>query len=270
MSVFLLAISGITFAYAPTKSEVCKSDVKGFCTYTTPREQVGNNLKNGRELAAEAQSFVVPGIEFLGISGNATLGDVLVQLYKYLLGLVGLSSLLMLIWGGFEYATATDKGVGDAKKKIGNALFGLALALIAYLGLVTINPDFIKKLDLNLHEITMGPAAKSTCIQGAYCTDPLGSTCLGAQVCASDGGYSDCVVDRSSPECQPKQGSTCTVRFTCPGETETRSENIRMGSPDVCNQLCTKANLENSGRVGRSCPGEAVNPNITSTACISI
>ena len=66
----------------------------------------------------------------------------------YLLGLslVGISALLMIVWGGIDYVVAGDSTsrVEAGRKKITNALWGVFIAGISYALLYTINPDLVK------------------------------------------------------------------------------------------------------------------------------
>jgi hypothetical protein len=66
----------------------------------------------------------------------------------YILGmvLVVIGAVFMLVIGGFQYLTSAGNtsALSAAKHTIEGALFGLALALIAYLILYVINPDLVK------------------------------------------------------------------------------------------------------------------------------
>lgn len=207
LAQFLLAHHPIL---AAVPNQQCKSDVKGFCAYSSPKKDISAENKRGLRLfAAEADSFVVPGIEFLNIPGNASLGDIFIKLYTYLLALVGISALLMFIWGGIAYTTATEGGVKEAKQKIGNAAFGLAIALLGYLGLITINPDLVGKLNLVLEPITSEVGLP---IEGAGCTVQGG--CEGIYQKRSDGKM---FCKTNDPDCAVNNTNVCTVKIACPG-----------------------------------------------------
>jgi hypothetical protein len=66
----------------------------------------------------------------------------------YILGmvLVVIGAVFMLVIGGFQYLTSAGNtsALSAAKHTIEGALFGLALALVAYLILYVINPDLVK------------------------------------------------------------------------------------------------------------------------------
>jgi hypothetical protein len=126
------------------KKNSCRSKAGGYCVIIAGVEK---NAEPKKILGFAAQ---VPGIEFLGIHENANIGDFLAALYIFMLGLVGIAALIMLVVGGVTYISAGDskERFEHAKKIMGNAIFGLFIALIAYLILSTINPDLVKKLEL--------------------------------------------------------------------------------------------------------------------------
>lgn len=96
----------------------------------------------------------VPGLEFLKIPKDAKPGEVISAIYVFGISLVGISALIMIVYGGILYMTARDSQdqVTRARKHIGNAIFGLVLALLSWLILFTINPDLVKTLNLDLPE----------------------------------------------------------------------------------------------------------------------
>jgi hypothetical protein len=65
--------------------------------------------------------------------------------YKVLLWLTIALAIVYIVIGGIQYMTAAAaSGKGDGKKKIGNALIGLVIALLSYLVLFSINPDLVE------------------------------------------------------------------------------------------------------------------------------
>lgn len=103
---------------------------------------------------------VVPGLEFLGGTPGDT-GGLIARLYVFGLSLVGVSALIMIVFGGVIYMTAGDSQsrVNQAKALIGNAIFGLVLALISFLILFTINPDLVTKGFPTPKAITPSPSS---------------------------------------------------------------------------------------------------------------
>ncbi len=69
----------------------------------------------------------------------------LTEFYLLGLSLVGISALLMMVWGGIYITIAGDNTglLGKGKQKIQNALWGILLAGISYALLYTINPDLV-------------------------------------------------------------------------------------------------------------------------------
>ena len=88
-----------------------------------------------------AYQYHIPGYDKSG-----GLESFIQALYKFALSVAGVLAMIVLIIGGIEYLTAggsVDKGK-KAKDRITNALFGLAIILLAYLILYTINPDLVR------------------------------------------------------------------------------------------------------------------------------
>lgn len=66
------------------------------------------------------------------------------SLFDFLIAVAVVLAVIMIIIGGFEYMTTDSwKGKSDGIGKIKDALWGLALALLAYLILWTINPCLV-------------------------------------------------------------------------------------------------------------------------------
>jgi len=62
-------------------------------------------------------------------------------------------AVIMIIWGGIQYmSTDAISGKSEAKNTIQNAIWGLLLAISAWLILNTINPDLVK-FNLNIEPI---------------------------------------------------------------------------------------------------------------------
>ncbi|HEX5430009.1 MAG TPA: hypothetical protein VFX17_02960 [Patescibacteria group bacterium] len=80
------------------------------------------------------------GILPTGIFGHqATIGGTILGIIQILLGIVGLISVAMIIYGGFRYTTAggNDEVTKSAKKTIINAIIGLVIVILSYV-IVTI------------------------------------------------------------------------------------------------------------------------------------
>lgn len=106
-------------------------------------------------------------------------GKYLNILIKLFLGIAGVLAVVMIVWGGVQYMTSElISSKEEGKKSITNAIFGLLLALGAYLILNTINPDLLNVCLNNLPkaEITISPDyMPQTPINGKYCTKTAGA-----------------------------------------------------------------------------------------------
>lgn len=95
---------------------------------------------------------IIPGsgVEFTAegfLRGRVNdLAQYLDTIYNFLISIVGVIAAAMIMVGGYQYLTAGgDAGrVAAAKKRIGNALIGLTLAMSSFLLLNTINPDLVR------------------------------------------------------------------------------------------------------------------------------
>ncbi len=71
------------------------------------------------------------------------------NLYVWMLGIVGLASLFALVWGGVLYIfSGAIESTAEAKKWMTNAFWGLLIAGASYLILRTINPELVKKFNI--------------------------------------------------------------------------------------------------------------------------
>jgi hypothetical protein len=83
-----------------------------------------------------------PGITTAGTSGN--LGTFLSQVFNWGIAVAVALALIMIIWGGIEYMTTDSwQNKENGMSRIKDALWGLGLALGAYLILYTINPCLV-------------------------------------------------------------------------------------------------------------------------------
>lgn len=204
MTKLFIIISAIITIFGLTEISLaaeCRSARGGYCVQT----------------AALAQA---QGLENI-ISGT-DVGDLVPGIYRFGLGLVGISALVALIVGGVMYMTAG--GSQDQTKRarvwLGNAVFGLVLALLSYLILNTINPDLVRRLDLRLTPIASPPALPTD-----EAGRPLGSP--GSSVTIGRPGQP---VDQNlANQCPTSSG--CVIRTTgagtvdcdCGGETRGQS-----------------------------------------------
>ncbi len=113
--ILAFSIPLLTFVHAQTG---CKSDNDGVC-------------------------LLEPGITGQEKVGN--LAQYLTDLFPKAIGFIGLLGILIIIWEGVKYAASGVPGVkGGSKERITQALWGLLLALAAYILLRQINPELVR------------------------------------------------------------------------------------------------------------------------------
>jgi hypothetical protein len=102
----------------------------------------------------------------------------------YVFGLAVVIAVVQLVIGGMEYALSeglTKKE--DAKGRIWAAIGGLMLALLSWLILNTINPDFVNPKALNIQALPNTPGAPAG--GTIFSSGAGGNTCTGGGGCVS-------------------------------------------------------------------------------------
>ena len=99
----------------------------------------------GACLAQGATGNATPNVGAGAPGGEERVYAALKNIYLIGLGLVGVSALFVIVWGGLEYMTAGESSqrVEKGKKRIWNGVYGIILAATSYAILYTINPDLI-------------------------------------------------------------------------------------------------------------------------------
>lgn len=123
--IFIILLTAFIFDAA--EAAICPNN--GYCYALTPND---NGTRNS-ELAAIFSPRDPPE-------------KIFAILFNFLLGFVGIGAMVMIVIEGIKYMTSAgdQSRIGEAKKGIWNAVWGLILALISYLLLQTINPDLLK------------------------------------------------------------------------------------------------------------------------------
>jgi hypothetical protein len=85
-------------------------------------------------------------VSFGGATKVADIGDLMVKLYDWSMGVAAAVAAVMMMVGGFMYLSSfgSAEGVKKGKKYITNALIGLIITATAYTILQTINPDLVR------------------------------------------------------------------------------------------------------------------------------
>lgn len=145
----------------------CRSETGGYC--------VG--------LAQVIRTY--PGLEFLRLPEGITIGGLLSRLYVFGVGLAALAAFVVFIIGGIIYLTAGDNEgrVTRAKSFMKNAVFGLALALVSWLILFTINRDLVRELSFTLpdlpEQLSVSQNSRDACIRGGFIWCGALNRCVG-------------------------------------------------------------------------------------------
>lgn len=83
---------------------------------------------------------------------GTTLGQYIVDIYKYAIGIVGILAAIVLMYGGVVWITAFGSGdrISEAQSWIKASLTGLVLALSSFMILNMVNPDLTSFKPINL------------------------------------------------------------------------------------------------------------------------
>ncbi|PIQ66529.1 MAG: hypothetical protein COV96_01015 [Candidatus Zambryskibacteria bacterium CG11_big_fil_rev_8_21_14_0_20_42_18] len=102
-------------------------------------------------LAQTDYTLLAPIDGYVGETTQAN--SYLASIFKLAIAVAGGLAVIMIIWGGIQYmSTDAISGKSEAKNTIQNAIWGLLLAISAWLILNTINPDLVK-FNLNIEPI---------------------------------------------------------------------------------------------------------------------
>lgn len=160
--------SGSVTHYYPCSSlgsqcKVIVSDVSQFTlpTPATKTEAAKKTLKFIPNITIPG-SITIGGKKYEFIAGqpvtidNMTIGMWISLFYTFFCGVVGILAAVNIIWGGYKYITSFGNAsrMSDAKDTIYSALFGIVLAVGAYIILYTINPNLVKFESLNIKSIS--------------------------------------------------------------------------------------------------------------------
>jgi hypothetical protein len=124
-------------------------------------------------LAAPGDYTPLEPIPVLG-GGTVSLSSYIPNLVKLIIQIAGVLAVVMIVLGGVQYlSTDAIGGKSEGKQKIENAIYGLLLAIGAYVILNTINPGTLQ-LQLIINPITGSstpPTATSTPGGGTWASD---------------------------------------------------------------------------------------------------
>lgn len=106
-------------------------------------------------LVATAQQTYTP-LQPITLPGNngalysTNIATYLQNIFSFGIAIAGGLAVIEIVWGGFEYMFSEAFNTKEiAKKRIQNAVYGLLIALCAYVILYTINPKLVQ-INFNL------------------------------------------------------------------------------------------------------------------------
>ena len=102
--------------------------------------------------------FPLAPLPFEGLNGGVTptLGDYLAGLFKALIIVTVILSVVMIVIGGIAYMTVdAARNKSEHKEKIWNAIIGLLIALGSWLLLNTINPELASNLSIQIPTVSL-------------------------------------------------------------------------------------------------------------------
>ena len=89
-----------------------------------------------------------------GVQEKIEISSYILYVYKMFIALAVFLAIVMIIWGGFLYITSeTPFKIEDGRGKIQNAVLGLAMVLVSYLILLTVDPRLVN-IDTEIPKIT--------------------------------------------------------------------------------------------------------------------
>ena len=143
------------------------------------------------------------------------------NLYLYLIGFAAIAAIIMIIWGGFEYATQDSiSAKGAGKERIKEALFGLVLVLSPVLVFSIINPSILN-LSLNLTPLNQAPSGPGS----------------GVTVGNASGGVA------GLPWCYTTKDSSGTVSSPCYSDKTACDDSQQLASDPVTSSCSQKQSL---------------------------
>jgi len=191
---------------------------------------------------ANAQVGWEPLVKIPGMpSGEAPLGGYLVSLYNFLLAAVGIIAMVMIVYGGFRYMTSAGNPatMANAKDIVYSAIIGLALALLSWIIVSTINPELL---------FTTEPGMPSANLPSTSIGGNVPGSCAYRSLSGVEGPEPDenckCIgdIDYLAESCKNKIG-----------ECETKkSDYTDWCSPDIlnCGKQITAADITSDCRYG--------------------
>ncbi|MCX6765409.1 MAG: hypothetical protein NT136_00320 [Candidatus Moranbacteria bacterium] len=192
----------------------------------------------------------IPGFE----TAATTFPSYILSITKFAIWTVGIAALLMITIGGFMYMTSAGNTsrMESAKKVIFDALFGLLIALAAWLLLYVINPDLVK-INLTLKAVELPKPAPPARPPGVY-PPPVRCAPLSTGPCSVENLRNTCfasVAEQASGICNAESGGI-----------ERRASGVDRCQPgnEVVSWGLFQINISANPVAGLNCPSAFSNP----------
>ncbi len=166
-------------------------------TYEPPVIQVNiGEIDRSAVFSAPAGAQCPEGISGQSCISIAWMSEYFNLIYRYGTGLAGILAAIVILVAGFLWlmSAGSPDRISTAKELIVGALSGLALALMSYLILTTINPALVENKALVVQK--MSPPASQAAVPG--CCVTAGGSGAGASVgCVQSKDLSNCTPSRN-------------------------------------------------------------------------
>jgi hypothetical protein len=147
-----------------------------------------------------------------------SIGEYIREIYKYMIGVVGILATVMMMIGGLVWMMAGgDSGkVGEAKSYIGASISGLVIAFASFMILATVNPDLTKLKPITVRgtkevEIKKQPSVSFVSAGNGCCIINPGA--LKANRCENLNSDSECQTKCSSGgTCAYAENKRCSLK----------------------------------------------------------
>jgi len=174
----------------------------------TPQVGIGNDFQAGSAVTV----------------GGDTVAKYIKAIYQYGIGVVGILSAVVLMFGGLLWLTAGGNTgqVTEAKEWIKASLTGLIIALFSYIILLTINPDLVQFKTLNITPI------QKTSEEIVSACGGLGQAWgyyTNESDCAACGGVDACEIQTANDvQCYKCKFTSCPAGYQDLGEEMTQQQ----------------------------------------------
>ena len=143
-----------TVNYYDTAGKVIGTETYTRDAATGQLKLVSSNLTT-TETANYEPLAPIKGPDGAVLNGATDFPGYLQAIYRIGIGLCFVLGVIMFTWAGIEYIVSESMNTkGDARSRMTNALIGLAIALVSYILLNTINPDLLKLQNINVNVTT--------------------------------------------------------------------------------------------------------------------